>query len=89
MTEVVFMQTQYRGIYRDDGLVIFVGKWSRNKIASWLRQYQTLANRIVGGGFLQFTTEVWEPTTFQDEFNMLHRGETRNAPEAKWLKQVK
>eukprot|EP00957_Ditylum_brightwellii_P173391 13201509-Ditylum_brightwellii.AAC.1 len=63
MTEVMFMQTQYRGIYRD--------------------------NRIVGGSFLQFTTKVWKPTAFQDEFNMLHKGETRNSPEAKWLKQVK
>eukprot|EP00957_Ditylum_brightwellii_P085017 6464149-Ditylum_brightwellii.AAC.1 len=34
MTEVMFMQTRYRGIYRDDGLVIFIKKWSKNKIAS-------------------------------------------------------
>eukprot|EP00957_Ditylum_brightwellii_P095556 7278172-Ditylum_brightwellii.AAC.1 len=63
MTEVMFMQMQYRETYR--------------------------VNRIVGGGFLQFTTEVWEPTAFQDEFNKLHKGKTRDAPEAKWLKQVK
>eukprot|EP00957_Ditylum_brightwellii_P200112 15255361-Ditylum_brightwellii.AAC.1 len=42
MVEVMFMRTQYRGIYRDNGLVIFEGKWSRDEIASWLRQYQTL-----------------------------------------------
>eukprot|EP00957_Ditylum_brightwellii_P082610 6280769-Ditylum_brightwellii.AAC.1 len=36
MTEVMFMQTQYRGIYRDNGVVIFIWKWSKNKIASWL-----------------------------------------------------
>eukprot|EP00957_Ditylum_brightwellii_P102370 7803545-Ditylum_brightwellii.AAC.1 len=34
MTEVMFMRTQYRGIYRDNGLVIFEGKWSRDEIAS-------------------------------------------------------
>eukprot|EP00957_Ditylum_brightwellii_P209431 15361733-Ditylum_brightwellii.AAC.1 len=43
-------------------------------------------NRIVGGGFLQFITKVWEPTAFQDELNKLHKGKTRNAPEAKCLK---
>eukprot|EP00957_Ditylum_brightwellii_P162801 12397274-Ditylum_brightwellii.AAC.1 len=89
MTEVMFMRTQYRGIYRDDGLVIFEGKWSRDKIANWLHRYQTLINRIVGGGFLQFTTEVWEPTAFQDKFDRLQKVKTRSAPEAKWLKPVK
>eukprot|EP00957_Ditylum_brightwellii_P017899 1348296-Ditylum_brightwellii.AAC.1 len=34
MTEVMFLRTQYRGIYRDDVLVIFEGKWSRDEIAS-------------------------------------------------------
>eukprot|EP00957_Ditylum_brightwellii_P060523 4595395-Ditylum_brightwellii.AAC.1 len=89
ITEMMFMQTQYRGIYRDDGLVIFVWKWSRNKISSWLRRYQTLVNRIVGGDFLQFTTKVWESMAFQNKFNMLHKGGTRDAPDAKWLKKVK
>eukprot|EP00957_Ditylum_brightwellii_P125396 9557515-Ditylum_brightwellii.AAC.1 len=89
MTEVMFMQTQYRGIYRDDGLVLFVGKWSKNEIASWLCQYQTLLNRIVGGCFLQFTTEVWALTAFQSKFDELHKGETEDAPDVKWLKHVK
>eukprot|EP00957_Ditylum_brightwellii_P176163 13413854-Ditylum_brightwellii.AAC.1 len=89
MTEVMFMQTQYRGFYRDDGLVIFVGKWSKNKIASWLCQYQTLVNMIMGGGFLQFTTEVWELMAFQNKFDMMYKGEMRDAPAAKWLKRVK
>eukprot|EP00957_Ditylum_brightwellii_P059195 4492538-Ditylum_brightwellii.AAC.1 len=34
ITEVMFTRTQYKGIYRDDGLVIFEGKWSRDKIGS-------------------------------------------------------
>eukprot|EP00957_Ditylum_brightwellii_P030178 2283572-Ditylum_brightwellii.AAC.1 len=57
MMEVMFMQTQYRGIYRD--------------------------NRIAGGGFLQFTTKIWEPMAFQSRLNMLHKEETRDAPDAK------
>eukprot|EP00957_Ditylum_brightwellii_P106693 8139175-Ditylum_brightwellii.AAC.2 len=81
MTEVMFMQIQYMGIYRDDVLVIFAGKKSKNKKASWLYQYQTLVNRIVGGGFLQFKTEVWALTVFKSKFDMLHKGETRDATE--------
>eukprot|EP00957_Ditylum_brightwellii_P088826 6764388-Ditylum_brightwellii.AAC.1 len=89
MAEVMFMQTQYREIYRANWLVIFVGEWTKNKIASWLCRYQTLVNRIVGGGFLQSTTKVWEPTAFQNKFDRLHKGRTRDTPDAKWLKQVK
>lgn len=69
--------------------MIFIGKWSKNEIASWLCQYQTLVNRIVGRDFLQFTTKVWEPTAFQNKFDMLHKGETRDTPDAKWLNQAK
>eukprot|EP00957_Ditylum_brightwellii_P162009 12334444-Ditylum_brightwellii.AAC.1 len=36
MTEVSFLQAKYRGIYRDDGLVNFTGKWTRMQIACWL-----------------------------------------------------
>eukprot|EP00957_Ditylum_brightwellii_P053199 4033961-Ditylum_brightwellii.AAC.1 len=38
---------------------------------------------------IQFTTKVWELTAFQNKFNMLHKEEIRDAPVAKWLKQVK
>eukprot|EP00957_Ditylum_brightwellii_P106324 8111824-Ditylum_brightwellii.AAC.1 len=62
MAETCFLQTTHWGIYRDDGLVIFTGKWTRMQIARWLSQYQTLVNRIVEGDYLQFTTEVWSPT---------------------------
>eukprot|EP00957_Ditylum_brightwellii_P136268 10392469-Ditylum_brightwellii.AAC.1 len=58
-------------------------------IASLLCQHQTSVNRIVNGGFLQFTTDVWAPTVFQGKFNMLHKGEMRDAPDVKWLKHVK
>ena len=61
-TEGCFVKCIFRGIYRDDGLVIFTGKWTRMQIACWLSQYQTLVNRIVEGDYLQFTMEVWSPT---------------------------
>eukprot|EP00957_Ditylum_brightwellii_P211448 15366177-Ditylum_brightwellii.AAC.1 len=61
-----------------------------NVVASYVfKMTETLVNRIVGGGFLQFTTEVWAPTVFQSKFDMLHKGEMRDAPDAKWLKRVK
>eukprot|EP00957_Ditylum_brightwellii_P027391 2070473-Ditylum_brightwellii.AAC.1 len=33
MTETCFLQAKHRGIYRDDGLVIFRRKWTRMQIA--------------------------------------------------------
>eukprot|EP00957_Ditylum_brightwellii_P103340 7875639-Ditylum_brightwellii.AAC.1 len=42
MAEISFLQAKYRGIYQDDGLVIFTGKWTRMQVACWLSQYQTL-----------------------------------------------
>eukprot|EP00957_Ditylum_brightwellii_P152629 11617999-Ditylum_brightwellii.AAC.1 len=36
MTETCFLQAKHCGIYRDNGLVIFTGKWTRMQIARWL-----------------------------------------------------
>eukprot|EP00957_Ditylum_brightwellii_P004440 336873-Ditylum_brightwellii.AAC.1 len=36
MAEISFLQARYRGIYCDNGLVIFIGKWMRMQIARWL-----------------------------------------------------
>eukprot|EP00957_Ditylum_brightwellii_P140358 10694438-Ditylum_brightwellii.AAC.1 len=36
MTEMSFLQTKHKGIYRDDGLVIVTGKWTRMQVACWL-----------------------------------------------------
>eukprot|EP00957_Ditylum_brightwellii_P021972 1657210-Ditylum_brightwellii.AAC.1 len=86
MTEVSFICLKYRGIYRDDGLVIFWGKWSKNKIAQCLCWYHTLVDRIAGGTYLQFTTELWAPTDFQQEFDEEHKGKDKDTPDKKWLK---
>eukprot|EP00957_Ditylum_brightwellii_P019951 1505832-Ditylum_brightwellii.AAC.1 len=58
-------------------------------MGSALHWEMTLVNRVVGGGFLQFTTEVCAPTSFQSKFDKLHKGETEDAPDVKWLKHVK
>eukprot|EP00957_Ditylum_brightwellii_P044292 3361025-Ditylum_brightwellii.AAC.1 len=35
MTEISFLQERRRGIYCDNGLVIFTGKWARMQIVHW------------------------------------------------------
>eukprot|EP00957_Ditylum_brightwellii_P168256 12809275-Ditylum_brightwellii.AAC.1 len=48
-------------MYRDDGLVVFVGKRSKNVIQEWLQKYQSLVNKLAGNNYLQFTTKLWQP----------------------------
>eukprot|EP00957_Ditylum_brightwellii_P021253 1603050-Ditylum_brightwellii.AAC.1 len=42
-----FIEAKCKGIYRDNGLTVSVGK----------------RNKLTGGDYLQFTTESWNPTT--------------------------
>eukprot|EP00957_Ditylum_brightwellii_P100440 7655801-Ditylum_brightwellii.AAC.1 len=56
-----FINCVFRGIYQDDGLVVFIGKRNKHKIQEWLRKYQSLMNELTGGNYLQFTTELWLP----------------------------
>eukprot|EP00957_Ditylum_brightwellii_P134637 10264368-Ditylum_brightwellii.AAC.2 len=37
--EECFKKCIFRGIYRDDGLVVFVGKQDKHKIQEWLQKY--------------------------------------------------
>eukprot|EP00957_Ditylum_brightwellii_P127804 9746897-Ditylum_brightwellii.AAC.1 len=41
-TEECFEQCVFRGIYRDDGLVVFVGNRNKIEIQEWHRKYQSL-----------------------------------------------
>eukprot|EP00957_Ditylum_brightwellii_P116481 8885109-Ditylum_brightwellii.AAC.1 len=41
-TEECFRECILRGIYRDDGLVVFVGPRNKGKIQEWLQKYQSL-----------------------------------------------
>eukprot|EP00957_Ditylum_brightwellii_P145229 11061316-Ditylum_brightwellii.AAC.1 len=50
MTEKNFRKSKYRGIYRDNGLVILVDQ--KKDIHVWLREYQQLVNELVGSGYL-------------------------------------
>eukprot|EP00957_Ditylum_brightwellii_P086888 6612875-Ditylum_brightwellii.AAC.1 len=62
MAESKFFEVQYKGIYRDNGLTVLVGKWNKVRIARWLEDFQPWVNELTGGDYLQFTTEIWNPT---------------------------
>eukprot|EP00957_Ditylum_brightwellii_P031508 2389183-Ditylum_brightwellii.AAC.1 len=40
--EEYFRECIYRGMYRDDGLVVFVGPRNKREIQEWLWKYQSL-----------------------------------------------
>eukprot|EP00957_Ditylum_brightwellii_P158045 12030788-Ditylum_brightwellii.AAC.1 len=61
MTENRFTKTITKGIYCDDGLVMFSGVKSRRELRRWQKRFQQQINNITGGDFLQFTVEIWMP----------------------------
>eukprot|EP00957_Ditylum_brightwellii_P163680 12461971-Ditylum_brightwellii.AAC.1 len=42
MTGSCFTECVFRGIYRDNGLVVFSGSKNKKEIQQWLRKYQSL-----------------------------------------------
>eukprot|EP00957_Ditylum_brightwellii_P039795 3013057-Ditylum_brightwellii.AAC.1 len=60
-TDECFRKCVFRGIYRDDGLVVFVGQQSKSEIQECLQKYQSLVNKLAGGNYLQFATKLWQP----------------------------
>eukprot|EP00957_Ditylum_brightwellii_P111709 8520287-Ditylum_brightwellii.AAC.1 len=56
-----FKNCVFRGIYRDNGLVVFMGNKNKREIQEWLWKYQSLVNELVGSDYLQFTTKLWLP----------------------------
>eukprot|EP00957_Ditylum_brightwellii_P033012 2503019-Ditylum_brightwellii.AAC.1 len=62
MMESKFIEAKYKGICRGDGLTVLVGKWNKVRIAQWLEDFQSQVNEMTGRDYLQFTTEIWNPT---------------------------
>eukprot|EP00957_Ditylum_brightwellii_P018357 1382199-Ditylum_brightwellii.AAC.1 len=62
MTGSKNIEAKYKGTYRDNGLTVLVGKWNKVRIAQWLEEFQSWVNELTGGDYLQFTTEIWNPT---------------------------
>ena len=49
----------FKGIYRDNGIVIFKGNLKANDVGHWLRNFQEEVNALVGLDYLKFTAKVW------------------------------
>eukprot|EP00957_Ditylum_brightwellii_P206393 15348219-Ditylum_brightwellii.AAC.1 len=62
MTGKKFIEAKYKGIYRDNRLTVLVSKWNKVRIARWLEDFQYWVNELTGGDYLQFTTEIWNPS---------------------------
>eukprot|EP00957_Ditylum_brightwellii_P181570 13830514-Ditylum_brightwellii.AAC.1 len=69
-TEGCFEMSKYRGIYHNNGLVILTGKWTKKGKQKILQCYQSIVNKLLGGDYLQLTTELWQPPA-ADEMNLL------------------
>eukprot|EP00957_Ditylum_brightwellii_P033731 2556367-Ditylum_brightwellii.AAC.1 len=54
-----FTETITKGIYCDDGLVVFSGFRSKRGLRRWQKCFQQQINDILGGNFLQFKVEIW------------------------------
>ena len=61
-TEDLFENTsKYHGIYRDDGIAFFTGKWSDEEIMRWISVFRLRVNDLMESDGLQFTAEIWRP----------------------------
>ena len=61
-TESLFRRTSdFHGIYRDYGVVIFKNKWNVKQIDYWIRTFQLKVNDLCGDEDLQFTISIWDP----------------------------
>ena len=68
LTEDLFDEITYsRGLYRDDGLILFKNQLSTNEISQWLEEFQTRVNQIAEGEYLQFTCAKWQPPQQQPQ----------------------
>jgi hypothetical protein len=58
-TAHLFADAIYDDIYRDDGLVVFKGNWTKIKITDWLEKFQQEVNKVTKYYDLQFTVSIW------------------------------
>ena len=53
-----FQETHLKGIYRNDGIVIFKGILKEGNIGDWLKGFQVGVNELAGSNYLKFTAKV-------------------------------
>ena len=51
----------WRGMYRDDGFLVFKGRRSISEIQILRDKSQEKADKIVGNDYLQYTYDTWNP----------------------------
>ena len=56
-----FKEVLWRGIYSDDGFLVFEGRRSISEIRIWGDKFQEKVDEIAGNNYLQFTCETWNP----------------------------
>ena len=54
-----FRETHFKGIYRDDRIVIFEGNLKASKVGNWLKMFQAEVDKLAGSNYLKFTAKVW------------------------------
>eukprot|EP00957_Ditylum_brightwellii_P081072 6166161-Ditylum_brightwellii.AAC.1 len=69
MKDKCFQHAKCKGIYCNDGLVIFLGKLTKNELALWLKRFQKKVNTLVRGTFFQFTAKILTPDKEIEEIN--------------------
>jgi hypothetical protein len=57
-TVEVFNPAVFKGIYRDDGFVVFGNELSKVEVAMWLRKFQERVDELAESEFLKFTAVV-------------------------------
>ena len=59
VTNNQFKEFLWRGIYRDNGLLLFQGKISILEIRIWKDKFHDKFDEIVGNDYLQFPCDTW------------------------------
>ena len=63
-----FKEVLWKGIYRDNGLLLFKGKKSLSEIKRWREDFQIRVHKIAGNQYLQFTCKIWMPNTSSSRY---------------------
>eukprot|EP00957_Ditylum_brightwellii_P011318 855835-Ditylum_brightwellii.AAC.1 len=83
MQEQCFRHTKFKGVYRDDGLVILLGKLTQTDLAKWLKEFQCKVDNLVEGNFFKFTMEIRAPDEEVEEEEMAINDQVKQ----KWLEK--
>ena len=55
----IFDPTMFKGIYRDDGFVVFKDNLLKSEVAVWLERFQERIEELAESKFLKFTAVIW------------------------------